>query len=150
MENNVTFCSWQVSREPGRAFLSFASFASFISAGNFGMPWKLSAHSGIGSSEFADPEFERTIYTHLQRRQDILHPPDRLVLYISKTRRWLRSKKVYLHEERINSKSGITSKNIINIKMNVLKGISLICNTVRHIVILRIEMWHEEYRRNGT
>jgi len=43
MENNVTFCSWQVSREPGEAFASlslslfFASFVSLISAGNFGV-----------------------------------------------------------------------------------------------------------------
>lgn len=132
MENNVTFCSWQVSREPGRAFLSFASFASFISAGNFGMPWKLSAHGGIGSSEFADPEFERMMYTHVRRRQNILRPPDHLVSYISRTRtskcEW------YICMKNEYSKSGITSINIINMKTNALKVLSrAMCNIVRYI-----------------
>lgn len=52
MENNVTFCSWQVSREMRAAKREKES--ALISAGNFGVSWKQRARDGIGSStEFA-------------------------------------------------------------------------------------------------
>lgn len=70
MENNVTFCSWQVSREPGGAFLS--SFASFASPLSF--PLEISACPGSRAqrgrnrtAEFADLEFGRVKHTYARR-----------------------------------------------------------------------------------